>query len=1009
MINDPRLRPHKPIIGLLIGLLTIGGILSMTSGSQSSRHITEPEIRSDAVLLRHDQTALPASLRCPIFALEDQMIGGELPLSVRGDLRPDHTLEATYALITLTSSSKLEVKLSVQWSPKESVLRKWASYRLTGSASPILLKDITLDDIGIKGAGLQLAAKQCVIQAPYSYPFFFDGYFAGIEFPVATTRIEGDHLFITHSPGVTMQPGHWYESRKAVYGISARGDEWNAFVRYIDANHQKPKGLLVKYNHWWSTPIRANESDILKLMAIFDEKLYKPYGAWFDVFCIDLGWQKQKSVWQMDTGNFPDGFTNVQKAASKMKCAPAIWVSPSSSYPDAQDLQWAEEHGYEVMRIPSGDTFVRYACLAGKRYQAAFSGSIVDLITRYDVSAVKFDAYVPECPATDHGHAPGPLSSEAMAQGLVDTFIAARKAKPDVWLRPTCFWYNPSPWWMFYVNSVTGTYGADAPYGRVPSPVYRESYTSARDYFNLQGETHLPIPISAQEVLGITHQSPEPFMNDAVVTVTRGGLYLPLYLNPVFMDGRRWEQLADVLNWTRRNAPILRNTEPIIPTSWQDGKVPSLIWGASMPREPYGYAHWKGSKGIVTLRNPWIAPQTYSLRIGPAGVSSGNTARLSAVSLYPEPRVYGTNLKPGDTLDVHLAPYETLLLSIGPRQRISGLPDFRHESTRYIEIAITNLELGRVEFDGNDQVMGSDWTSITGEAHFGLKINLDADVTTTAPRSELLILVEDKETPIDPICRVRIDGKDVELTSCGSQTGWAADDPVKPERWLFLRAPIKQGKSKVSIEMLTRGGAPTVSAWVWGVRDGSHVKPDYPNALPSPETIYLDAANLLSATTAESARDDGHIKRPIERIDGVFVDALEISLVTHESGGLIRNRNIADKPMSIAQRRYFRGLGTFAPTRITLRSDGMYRRFQSWVGTDSGIEGWDRSVIVFEVWADGKKLWESAPMDRGDNPKWVDIDIDGAKTLELVTRNIGTGDPAYNANWADWAEARLLR
>ncbi len=79
--------------------------------------------------------------------------------------------------------------------------------------------------------------------------------------------------------------------------------------------------------------------------------------------------------------------------------------------------------------------------------------------------------------------------------------------------------WNPSPWWLFYVNSVIGTYGDDAPHGRVPSPVYWESYTTGRDYFNLQGAALLPIPIVAQEVLGITHQTQDRFYNDAVTTV----------------------------------------------------------------------------------------------------------------------------------------------------------------------------------------------------------------------------------------------------------------------------------------------------------------------------------------------------------------------------------------------------------------------------------------------------------------------------------------------------------
>ena len=132
----------------------------------------------------------------------------------------------------------------------------------------------------------------------------------------------------------------------------------------------------------------------------------------------------------------------------------------------------------------------------------------------------------------------------------------SRKANPNVWLRPTCFGSDPSPWWLFYTNSVTGTFSDDSPFGRVPSPVYRESYTSARDYFHMQGAAWHPISMSAEEVLGLIHQTNEPFMNDAVAVTMRGGEFLPLYLNPKYMGGRRWEMLAGLLKWSRKNSEI---------------------------------------------------------------------------------------------------------------------------------------------------------------------------------------------------------------------------------------------------------------------------------------------------------------------------------------------------------------------------------------------------------------------------------------------------------------------
>jgi hypothetical protein len=60
---------------------------------------------------------------------------------------------------------------------------------------------------------------------------------------------------------------------------------------------------------------------------------------------------------------------------------------------------------------------------------------------------------------------------------------------------------------------------------------------------------------------------------------------------------------------------MLEETTPILPVAWREGKVPHFSNDEVMPREPYGYAHWKQGRGLVALRNPWIVPQTLALRL----------------------------------------------------------------------------------------------------------------------------------------------------------------------------------------------------------------------------------------------------------------------------------------------------------------------------------------------------------------------------------------------------------
>jgi hypothetical protein len=71
----------------------------------------------------------------------------------------------------------------------------------------------------------------------------------------------------------------------------------------------------------------------------------------------------------------------------------------------------------------------------------------------------------------------------------------------------------------------------------------------------------------------------------------------------------------------------------------------------------------------------------------------------------------------------------------------------------------------------------------------------------------------------------------------------------------------------------------------------------------------------------------------------------------------------------------------------------------------------DRSAVTLEVWVDGEKRWDSGILRNTDPPqpvKWVDVEVAGAKTLELaVVAQDLRGH--HGQNLAVWAEARLLK
>ncbi|HVT90458.1 MAG TPA: NPCBM/NEW2 domain-containing protein [Tepidisphaeraceae bacterium] len=100
---------------------------------------------------------------------------------------------------------------------------------------------------------------------------------------------------------------------------------------------------------------------------------------------------------------------------------------------------------------------------------------------------------------------------------------------------------------------------------------------------------------------------------------------------------------------------------------------------------------------------------------------------------------------------------------------------------------------------------------------------------------------------------------------------------------------------------------------------------------------------------------------------------------------------------------YETGLGVAGNSEIVYKLDGKYSKFFSDIGIDdySGTLG----SADFQVWVDGKKVYDSGVMTGRTYKKGITIDVRGAKELKLVTTDAGDG---INADHADWGGARLL-
>jgi hypothetical protein len=1000
-------------LGLLTLVFTLATAGRMARAERQVAFFDVPRDASETVTLQVGDRRLPVSLRSPTLEFSGQAaVGNAVPIEIVsiGKEPVGPALKLSFNSYELSGGGTVEVELFLHWSSTDQVLRKHARIRLVGTDQIRVLHEVILDRIDSQGQSTWThggktgpTTLMLSLEGPQSHPVFLPGRYVGIEYPVAATRCEAGQIILAHRPGVRLEPGKWYETLTAVYGVTEPGQEVEAFQRYVAMHRPEPHRLHVNYNSWWTSPVPYTEQDILDLMTTFQTELFESQQVALDTFCIDMGWSDPHSVWAIDAQQFPHGFARIREAAAKMQAHLGLWISPSSFYPGAVDNHWASEQGYEtytINRHGGRDESIELLCLGGHRYGQRFREVLTDLVRRWDIHHLKLDGCHLRCPATDHGHEPGESSSEAIAASLIGAVEAARAVEPDIWIETTCFGYNPSPWWLFHVNSVIGTFGDDAPVGRVPAPVHRESYTTARDFFNLQGASLLPIPSGATEVLGIIHQSPDPFLNDAMMTVMRGQMFLPLYVNPRFMDRTRWQALARLLTWTRANADQLELARPLLPAAWRNGDIPSFTDQGIMPPEPYGYAHQTDRGGLIALRNPWMARRSYWLEPRQQAGIAGDVQRVDIVSVYPELRMYGSQVKVDDPFEVSLAPYETVVLRIHPELLSGEVPRGPLPVGGQLQIERSASRLRRVAFSGSEDALGPNWSSPLGDADAAVQVSLDVVLLLAQAQAELLLLCEGSRPLVQPIGALTVNGREVALSGVSSAAGWSATLLPRHEHWVFLRVPLETGRNRIVGELYAASDCTKISAWAWAAKPGAD--PTRAGCLPQPETISLDSVAVIPSTeVAKLASTANPIPRPTRRINGVFLDALEPASVSQGWGQLQKNRSVWEKPLVISGKQYLRGLGTHAPSRIVFALDGQYRRFQSWVGADGNTS----PTVTFEVWIDGAKKWESGLMRRETPAKWVDLDVTDAQQLELIVGDAGE----IPADHADWADARLLR
>jgi len=110
----------------------------------------------------------------------------------------------------------------------------------------------------------------------------------------------------------------------------------------------------------------------------------------------------------------------------------------------------------------------------------------------------------------------------------------------------------------------------------------------------------------------------------------------------------------------------------------------------------------------------------------------------------------------------------------------------------------------------------------------------------------------------------------------------------------------------------------------------------------------------------------------------------------------------APQPITLGGIQYPHGIGTLSINELIIDLKGQATRFVAMVGLDDVAPA--QGSVTVEVWVDNKKKVITPVLKTGDAPVKVDIDLTGARFLELT---IDDGGDVSTGDYADWGGALI--
>jgi hypothetical protein len=500
------------------------------------------------------------------------------------------------------------------------------------------------------------------------------GAFAGLEYPAADNRLgrgpDGRvRLGCGQEIGERIGPDG-IASDWVVLAVTpdARVKHW--FFHYLDRVRVAPLRPYMLYNSWYDlrAPEMApdpaavmNEANVLRIVELFQKNMTDKYGLRLDAFVLDDGWDVYRSDWALRTEQFPRGLKPVADALRPAGTTLGLWFGPTGGYSKrAWRLEWMRAHGYEIV----GDQL----CVAGTHYHDLLKRRTGEFVDRDGVGYFKWDGIQFACSEPGHGHPVGIHSRRAVLAAVADLAANVRGKNPDMFLNITSGTWL-SPWWLRFANQIWMG-GEDYGYADVPSISRRDAAITYRDAV-LQEDFHeydFWFPVAnlmthgiikgRLEKLGGEADPLDKFTDDVLLYFARGVSMYEFYISPDLLSEGEWRAIAESARWARDRFPVLRETE--------------MVGGRPLAGEPYGYVHYAGRRGVIAVRNPYVAPARLRLTLTPEQGLDPDATDLVLERVYPTGWISPRLHRAGDSVELALDGYETAVFELYPLADAAG-------------------------------------------------------------------------------------------------------------------------------------------------------------------------------------------------------------------------------------------------------------------------------------------------------------------------------------------------